>query len=131
NPHRARTHGGSRPAGRHGEPDRGADDLRPRRRRGLAGAELHEALPARVRGDDQKIRSGVTDDRQPMAKIEIDGRSLEVPDGIMLIQAAEQVGIYIPRFCYHEKLSIAANCRMCMVDVEKAPKPLPACATPV
>ncbi len=66
-----------------------------------------------------------------MAKIEIDGRSLEVPDGIMLIQAAEQAGIYIPRFCYHEKLSIAANCRMCMVDVEKAPKPLPACATPV
>ena len=66
-----------------------------------------------------------------MAKIEIDGRALEVADGIMLIQAADEAGIYIPRFCYHEKLSIAANCRMCMVDVEKAPKPLPACATPV
>jgi NADH-quinone oxidoreductase subunit G len=49
----------------------------------------------------------------------------------MIIQAADAVGIYIPRFCYHEKLSIAANCRMCLVEVEKAPKPLPACATPV
>ncbi len=66
-----------------------------------------------------------------MAKIEIDGKQLEVRDGIMLIQAADEAGIYIPRFCYHEKLSVAANCRMCMVDVEKAPKPLPACATPV
>ncbi len=66
-----------------------------------------------------------------MAKIEIDGKSLEVEDGIMVIQAADDAGIYIPRFCYHEKLSVSANCRMCMVDVEKAPKPLPACATPV
>ncbi|GJL81902.1 MAG: NADH-quinone oxidoreductase [marine bacterium B5-7] len=66
-----------------------------------------------------------------MAKIEIDGKSLEVDDGIMVIQAADQAGIYIPRFCYHEKLSVAANCRMCMVDIEKAPKALPACATPV
>ena len=66
-----------------------------------------------------------------MAKIEIDGKSLEVADGTMIIQAADEAGIHIPRFCYHEKLSIAANCRMCMVDVENAPKPLPACATPV
>ncbi|KAA3632377.1 MAG: hypothetical protein DWQ08_03575, partial [Proteobacteria bacterium] len=51
-----------------------------------------------------------------MAKIEIDGRTLEVRDGIMVIQAADEAGIYIPRFCYHDKLSIAANCRMCMVD---------------
>ena len=49
----------------------------------------------------------------------------------MIIQASDNAGIYIPRFCYHEKLSIAANCRMCLVEVEKAPKPLPACATPV
>ncbi|MEA3291363.1 MAG: NADH-quinone oxidoreductase subunit NuoG [Pseudomonadota bacterium] len=66
-----------------------------------------------------------------MAKIEVDGRSLEVEDGIMLIQATDAAGIHIPRFCYHEKLSIAANCRMCLVEVENAPKPLPACATPV
>lgn len=66
-----------------------------------------------------------------MAKITIDNRELEVRDGSMIIEAADEAGIYIPRFCYHEKLSIAANCRMCLVEVEKAPKPLPACATPV
>jgi NADH-quinone oxidoreductase subunit G len=66
-----------------------------------------------------------------MATIEVDGKTLEVEDGKMLIEATDAAGIYIPRFCYHEKLSIAANCRMCLVEVEKAPKPLPACATPV
>ena len=66
-----------------------------------------------------------------MATIEVDGKTLEVEDGTMLIEATDAAGIYIPRFCYHEKLSIAANCRMCLVEVEKAPKPLPACATPV
>ncbi|WP_223788618.1 NADH-quinone oxidoreductase subunit NuoG [Marinicella meishanensis] len=63
--------------------------------------------------------------------IEIDGREIKVEKGSMIIAAADREGIKIPRFCYHKKLSIAANCRMCMVDVEKAPKPLPACATPV
>jgi NADH-quinone oxidoreductase subunit G len=63
--------------------------------------------------------------------IEIDGQSLVVPKGSMIIQAADKAGIPIPRFCYHEKLSIAASCRMCLVDVEKSPKPSPACATPV
>ncbi len=63
--------------------------------------------------------------------VEIDGQSLVVPKGSMIIQAADKAGIPIPRFCYHEKLAIAANCRMCLVDVEKAPKPTPACATPV
>ena len=66
-----------------------------------------------------------------MLHIEIDGQKLEVEEGSMIIQAADAAGIYIPRFCYHRKLSIAANCRMCLVDVEKIPKPLPACATPV
>ena len=66
-----------------------------------------------------------------MATIEVDGISLEVEDGKMLIEATDAAGITIPRFCYHEKLSIAANCRMCLVEVEKAPKPLPACATPI
>jgi len=66
-----------------------------------------------------------------MLKIEIDGQSLEVAQGSTIIEAADAAGISIPRFCYHKKLSIAANCRMCLVDVEKAPKPLPACATPV
>ncbi len=63
--------------------------------------------------------------------IEINGIKLQVPQGSMVIEAADAAGITIPRFCYHKKLSIAANCRMCLVDVEKAPKPLPACATPV
>ncbi len=64
-------------------------------------------------------------------EIELDGRTLEVPEGSTIMDAAHQAGIYIPHFCYHPKLSIAANCRMCLVQVEKAPKPLPACATPV
>ena len=66
-----------------------------------------------------------------MLEIEIDGKQLQVADGSTVMDAANQVGAYIPHFCYHKKLSIAANCRMCLVQVEKAPKPLPACATPV
>ena len=66
-----------------------------------------------------------------MVTIEIDGKKIEAEEGSMVIQAADAAGIYIPRFCYHDKLSVAANCRMCLVEVEKAPKPLPACATPV
>ncbi len=64
-------------------------------------------------------------------EIEIDGKPLKAKPNSMVIQVADEAGIYIPRFCYHKHLSIAANCRMCLVEVEKAPKPLPACATPV
>ena len=66
-----------------------------------------------------------------LLNIEIDGRSTQVESGRTVMDAARQLGIKIPHFCYHRKLSIAANCRMCLVQVEKAPKPLPACATPV
>ncbi len=66
-----------------------------------------------------------------MVNIEIDGRQVQAKDGSMVIEAADDAGIPIPRFCYHKKLSIAANCRMCLVEVDKAAKPLPACATPV
>ncbi len=66
-----------------------------------------------------------------MVNIEIDGKQVSVPKGSTIMDGAKQIGIYIPHFCYHKKLSIAANCRMCLVQVEKAPKPLPACATPV
>ncbi|MEK6748389.1 MAG: NADH-quinone oxidoreductase subunit NuoG [Pseudomonadota bacterium] len=66
-----------------------------------------------------------------MVTIEIDGKKVQARDGAMVIEAADEAGIYIPRFCYHKKLSVAANCRMCLVEVEKARKPLPACATPV
>jgi len=66
-----------------------------------------------------------------MVEIELDGKKVEVLEGSMVMHAAEKAGTYIPHFCYHKKLSIAANCRMCLVDIEKAPKPMPACATPV
>ncbi len=66
-----------------------------------------------------------------MIEIEIDGQKVEIAEGSMIMHAADKAGTYIPHFCYHKKLSIAANCRMCLVDVEKAPKPMPACATPV
>jgi NADH-quinone oxidoreductase subunit G len=66
-----------------------------------------------------------------MINIEIDGKQIQAENGATIIEAAHSVGITIPHFCYHKKLSIAANCRMCLVQVEKAPKPLPACATPV
>jgi len=66
-----------------------------------------------------------------MIEIQLDGQKVEVAEGSMVMHAADAAGTYIPHFCYHKKLSIAANCRMCLVDVEKAPKPMPACATPV
>jgi len=66
-----------------------------------------------------------------MVEIQLDGQKVEVVEGSTVMHAAEKAGTYIPHFCYHKKLSIAANCRMCLVDVEKAPKPMPACATPV
>jgi NADH-quinone oxidoreductase subunit G len=66
-----------------------------------------------------------------MVEIELDGKKVDIIEGSMIMHAAEKAGTYIPHFCYHKKLSIAANCRMCLVDVEKAPKPMPACATPV
>jgi NADH-quinone oxidoreductase subunit G len=65
-----------------------------------------------------------------MLNIEIDGKPVQVNPGSTVMDGATALGIYVPHFCYHKKLSIAANCRMCLVEVEKAPKPLPACATP-
>src|SRR5688572_30739775 len=65
-----------------------------------------------------------------MPKLTVDGKEIEVAQGATVMDAANRLGIYIPHFCYHGKLSIAANCRMCLVEVEKAPKPMPACATP-
>ncbi len=66
-----------------------------------------------------------------MIEIDLDGQKVSVPEGSMVMHAADIAGTYIPHFCYHKKLTIAANCRMCLVDIEKAPKPMPACATPV
>jgi len=66
-----------------------------------------------------------------MAKMTIDGTEIEVEDGITVLQACELAGVEIPRFCYHERLSIAGNCRMCLVEMERAPKPIASCAMPV
>jgi NADH-quinone oxidoreductase subunit G len=63
--------------------------------------------------------------------IHVNGLDIEARPGQMLIEVTDAAGIYVPRFCYHNKLSIAANCRMCLVEIENAPKPMPACATPV
>ena len=60
-----------------------------------------------------------------MLEIELDGKLMEVPEGSTIMDAANKAGTFVPHFCYHKKLSIAANCRMCLVQVEKAPKPLP------
>src|SRR6185503_5059100 len=78
---------------------------------------------------------GLTDTERTMAdelvNIELDGKPVKARKGEMIIQAADREGVYIPRFCYHEKLTVAANCRMCLVEQEKMGKPMPACATPV
>ncbi len=66
-----------------------------------------------------------------MVTFEINGKTLQAEEGKMLIEVTDENGIEIPRFCYHKNLSVSANCRMCLVEVEKAPKPMPACATPV
>jgi len=66
-----------------------------------------------------------------MPKLTIDGKEVEVEAGVTVLQACERAGVEIPRFCYHERLSIAGNCRMCLVEQEKAPKPIASCAMPV
>jgi NADH-quinone oxidoreductase subunit G len=66
-----------------------------------------------------------------MIEIELDGKKVDIAEGSTVMHAAEKAGTFIPHFCYHKKLSIAANCRMCLVDIEKMPKPMPACATTV
>jgi NADH-quinone oxidoreductase subunit G len=68
---------------------------------------------------------------EELVNIEVDGVPMKARKNAMIIQVTDANGVQVPRFCYHEKLSVAANCRMCLVEVEKAPKPLPACATPV
>src|SRR5689334_25409389 len=66
-----------------------------------------------------------------MPKVTIDGHEIEVPNGTTILQACQMAGVEIPHFCYHERLNIAGNCRMCLVEVEKSPKPVASCAMPV
>src|SRR5574337_375196 len=134
-PHRA----WARHAGRHrcarfgGRQHHGAHDLRPRRCGGDAGARHDQALPRRVRAPrrTQDLHGRCHRMSTPMIELEIDGRKVSVPPGSMVMHATDALDIYVPHFCYHKKLTIAANCRMCLVEIEKTPKPMPACATPV
>src|SRR6185436_4451019 len=140
-PRRGRQESRPRHAGRCSQQDRRPHDLRVRRRVGVAGAELHQAFPARVRVHDRarpqhrgsgtagRVMADGTNNSE--VNIEVNGVPMKARKGQMIIQATDAGDVYVPRFCYHEKLSIAANCRMCLVEVEKAPKPMPACATPV
>ena len=66
-----------------------------------------------------------------MIKVKVNNKEIEVEEGYTVLQACEEAGVEIPRFCYHEKLSIAGNCRMCLVEIEKSPKPVASCAMPV
>jgi NADH dehydrogenase (ubiquinone) Fe-S protein 1 len=67
----------------------------------------------------------------PLIKVNVDGKDVDVPGGYTVYQACEAAGVSIPRFCYHDRLSIAGNCRMCLVEVEKSPKPVASCAMPI
>ena len=80
--------------------------------------------------EHQTLPGGAAGGRD-MIEITLDGQAVSVAPGSMVMHAADAAGVYVPHFCYHKKLSIAANCRMCLVEIEKAPKPMPACATPV
>ena len=82
-------------------------------------ANLQEAKPQDAKPQDE------------MVNVEVDGKPVRARKGAMIIHVTDAQNAYVPRFCYHDKLPIAANCRMCLVEVEKAPKPQPACATPV
>ena len=65
-----------------------------------------------------------------MLKLKVNDKDIEIEEGLTVLQACEQAGVEIPRFCYHEKLSIAGNCRMCLVEMEKSPNPIASCAMP-
>ncbi len=140
---------GDRHAGAGDAADRGPHDLRPGRRGGVADPGPDPAFPPGDGGAYRRLqaaaRHGASRDRlcgratwRPdrnrrthMAKLTVDGIEVEVPNGVSVLQACEQAGVEIPRFCYHERLSVAGNCRMCLVEIEKAPKPIASCAYPV
>lgn len=88
-------------------------------------AELPKTLPIHKRGEEQLVREGAQ-----MIEVIIDGNPVQIESGSSILQACESVGINIPRFCFHERLSVAGNCRMCLVEIEKSPKPVASCAFP-
>src|SRR4029078_12637494 len=120
--------------------DRRSHHLRARRCRRLARARSRSAFPPgtgtadrREAGHAPGRRIESRGHRTTMPKLTIDGKEIEVPAGVTVIQACELAGIEVPRFCYHERLSVAGNCRMCLVEMEmpKSPKPIASCAMPV
>src|SRR5258707_9553401 len=117
--------------------DRGTHDLRARRCRGMADPGPHPAFPAGDGTADQGLprrcrtgARGVSIRGKRMPKLTIDGQEIEVPPGTTVLQACQRLGVEVPHFCFHERLAIAGNCRMCLVEQEKAPKPIASCAMP-
>src|ERR1051326_4191416 len=109
----------------------GENHLRLRGCRGLADSVVHHQVPKRVRDLHTHRTQGAPHGGRGMPKLSIDGRQISVREGTTVIQAAEKLGIFVPRYCYHPGLSIAGNCRICLVEVEKFPKLQIACNTPV
>ena len=96
----------------------------------MGGRPMPKPQPARTRWRPTSRGRGTSRRTKPMINLEIDGKPVTVENGATVMEAAGKLGTFVPHFCYHKKLSIAANCRMCLVQVEKVPKPVPACATP-
>ena len=119
-----------------GRQHRGAHDLRAGRRRGAAGARASSSTSATSSSTTSTTSAALYPSTSSPAAPHAEHRNRRQEgrgraQGSTVMEAAHTLGIYVPHFCYHKKLSIAANCRMCLVQVEKAPKPMPACATPV
>src|SRR5665213_1018322 len=113
--------------------DRRPHHLRLGRRGGVAGARPDPPFPAGDGAPHPRIPEGGRHPRGggiAMPKLTINGRAIEVPPGTTVLQAAQQAGFEVPHFCYHRRLAIAGNCRMCLVEQEKAPKPIASCAMP-
>ncbi|MYK68897.1 MAG: 2Fe-2S iron-sulfur cluster binding domain-containing protein, partial [Gammaproteobacteria bacterium] len=128
-PHRSgRGHRG-RPghAARHERPDDRHHHLRAVRLGGGPGGLLHREVPGRVPGPDPRRRE--SGGRVSTVTLTIDGQRVTVPEGTSLLHAAEEIGVEVPHYCYHAALSAPAQCRLCLVDVEGAPKPMPSCVT--
>src|SRR6516225_9815374 len=130
---RQRLCGGDRYAARCHLRDRGPYHLRIGRRRDVAGAGAGPPFPPRNGAAYHRIpsrRCTAEAGSLTMPKLTIDGQEVEVPAGTTILQACEHAGIEVAHFCYHERLAIAGNCRMCLVEVEKSPKPIASCAMP-
>src|SRR5260221_11020039 len=133
----ARRSWGDRPAAQRHPRDRGSYDLSAQRCRGMADPGHYPAFAAgdgaANKGLPRRCRTGargVSIRGKRMPKLTIDGQEIEVPPGTTVLQACQRLGVEVPHFCFHERLAIAGNCRMCLVEQEKSPKPIASCAMP-